>query len=327
MLLDMKRLIYIPLLAVAMTTAAQNTATREIGREIEHGNPEIVTKDSVRRITFYKPYEVILKEGDNSVSITVKGLKGNQDYRYTYETGIYPGSGTQTTERVSDFDFFNWDILRRPEERRTKKPLPNPRKGFFYDGLKYLMLGWANTAKDVTGMSVSPRFCSDLTINVFQWGYASYSRKKRVGWSVSASLDWSYYSLRSTDNRFVRTNDATLLQTFPVEWSSASSAFRYNTFTLPVRLNLRLDECRLYAGPALDFNFNGRIRDKYNVAGDSKKDRTPDVRLEPISFHVEGGLRWKDFGIYCKWNPCKVLKGGASPDIQTISFGFILGNI
>ena len=208
MLLDMKRLIYIPLLAVAMTTAAQNTATRLIGREIEHGNPEIVTKDSVRRITFYKPYEVILKEGDNSVSITVKGLKGNQDYRYTYETGIYPGSGTQTTERVSDFDFFNWDILRRPEERRTKKPLPNPRKGFFYDGLKYLMLGWANTAKDVTGMSVSPRFCSDLTINVFQWGYASYSRKKRVGWSVSASLDWTRRFL-SSGHRPVRPSATT----------------------------------------------------------------------------------------------------------------------
>ena len=49
------------------------------------------------------------------------------------------------------------------------------------------------------------------------------------------------------------------------------------------------------------------------------------VNQQKVTLDLMGGLQFYEIGLYVKYNPCNVLKGGNLPKFRSFSVGFSVG--
>jgi len=81
----------------------------------------------------------------------------------------------------------------------------------------------------------------------------------------------------------------------------------------------------LRVGPIVNFNTGSRIKTKYWDEGDHKhKSKVKFGNQRLVTYELMGMLKIHNFGIYVKYNPCRLIDKAYGPDFNTWSVGFVL---
>ena len=82
-------------------------------------------------------------------------------------------------------------------------------------------------------------------------------------------------------------------------------------------------------GPELAINgghnkHSRTLKTCYSLDGERFKEKTNDIRINPVSINFVAGIRFRAFGIYARYSPCDVLDTNYGPKFQSFSVGLSL---
>jgi len=266
------------------------------------------------RVNYPKEVEVI--RTDSLQVINISGSADDPDFKYSSSISISPDTKVSVVQHKLDlFDLDIFNASKRYERSNSGKMLRS-------EVPDYVEIGFYDGMNEGDGVSINPRFLSELTFRMVSASFYPF----RKGLSLSAGLDLGYKSVRiSGDNKFTKDGDNVILTPFDSRYTRQMSAIRYNYVGVPVLLSYDAKSVfRIFAGAGIDYNFNGRIRDKYRLDGQKIKDKTSNVQLERLTWYYTAGMAFEGFGVYCKYSPCNVLAGGTGPEFQTWSVGLYI---
>ena len=81
----------------------------------------------------------------------------------------------------------------------------------------------------------------------------------------------------------------------------------------------------VYAGAVINFNVYGSMLTRYRQDEKEIKVCEQGVNQRKVSLDLMAGVQFYDIGLYVKYNPCNVLKGGNLPEFRSFSIGFCVG--
>ena len=100
------------------------------------------------------------------------------------------------------------------------------------------------------------------------------------------------------------------------------------TFPLIYDLNLR-HGWHFVVGPELAVNCGHNshtrtIKTRYSLDGVKYKDKTTDLRINPVTVNLVASVRFHFIGLYLRYSPCNVLDTNFGPKFQSFSVGLSL---
>ena len=100
------------------------------------------------------------------------------------------------------------------------------------------------------------------------------------------------------------------------------------TFPLMYDLNVK-HEWHFVVGPELAVNgghnsHTRTIKTRYSLDGEKYKEKTTDLRINPVTINFVASVRFHFIGLYVRYSPCNVLDTNYGPKFQSLSAGFAL---
>lgn len=100
------------------------------------------------------------------------------------------------------------------------------------------------------------------------------------------------------------------------------------TFPLMYDLNVKHD-WHFVVGPELAVNgghnsHTRTIKTRYSLDGEKYKEKTTDLRINPVTINFVASVRFHFIGLYVRYSPCNVLDTNYGPKFQSLSAGFTL---
>jgi len=265
-----------------------------------------------------KPSQVVIVKTDNAQTISVFGSEDDPEFVFKSSVGVDESSNVSVVQ--NRLDFLHTDLFGVLSPRNSSKEPKKPTK-LHFDEFDYLMGGFTCGMNESDGIVISPRFLSDITLNLESVSfYPCYK-----GFAITAGLDLGYRSVRMAgDNCFAKVGDNVVLASYDPAATRKMSALRYFTIETPVMLSLNARGFRIMAGIEGSYNFAGRIRTKYRLDGSKQKTREKDLQLNKLTYSYLGIVKYDWLGVYFRYTPCNVLAKGSGPDLQTYSVGIVL---
>lgn len=276
--------------------------------------------------------EVTVITSPDSQTISLKGSANDPTFRYESTVLITPESSVSVRE--GRLDLFNWDVLDKVRNRNNeddgpcesstpdKVPVYNPRPVNTYS-LGYLGTGFTMPYEGPAGFEFAAKPFSEIYLNVFGVDFRFLQRHV----VLSTGLDVGYRAFRSADEGMLAIESGSIIhQPASHAQEIKFSSLRSNYLSVPAVLTINLiprKHIGFFGGAAMDFNFNGRIKNKYYQDNQKFKKKYENVRLETLTWDYIAGLRMGDLGIYGKYSPCPFLSEGQAPAFKTWSVGVI----
>ncbi|MDO4510872.1 MAG: hypothetical protein Q4B68_03520 [Bacteroidales bacterium] len=144
--------------------------------------------------------------------------------------------------------------------------------------------------------------------------------------SVGVGLDWKNYKLASSQ-RFVVGDGGVSVQPYPAGAKPCKSRLKVFALELPVIIRQRIgSRVDLFAGEITNFNVHSSIVSKWESAeGTVEEATTKGIHTAPVTFDLIAGVAYRKVGAYLRYSPCRVIKEGYGPKINTLSVGLVLG--
>ena len=291
--------IIISILAMAATNAVQ----------------AVETADSVATYTVVEvlnPHKIIITESsDGGMGVEVRGSGLNRKFRYNYSAEQKKAAAD--TDDDYTIPFFSSLSGKKNQEKNL------PRVDWFTSlGMHYgftLMSG----AGDVSNMgnSVELGFLYPVSLSVV------FPQSWRI--TTGMGFGWKNYRLNS-DRRFVKADDGTLaLAAYDPDTYSHLSRLKIFYLDVPVIAKKEWGGLSVYAGAVINFNVYGSMLTRYRQDEKEIKVCEQGVNQRKVSLDLMAGVQFYDIGLYVKYNPCNVLKGGNLPEFRSFSIGFCVG--
>ena len=284
---------------MAATTAAQAAETADS-----------VATDTV--VEVLNPHKIIITESsDGRMGLEVRGSGLNRKFRYNYT------AEQKNAAAESDDDYTIPFFSSLSGKKNNEKKLP--RVDWFTSlGMHYgftLMSG----ASDVSNMgnSVELGVLYPVSLSVV------FPQSWRI--TTGMGFGWKNYRLNS-DRRFVKTDDGTLaVAAYDPDTYSHLSRLKIFYLDVPVIAKKEWGDLSVYAGAVINFNVYGSMLTRYRHDEKEIKVCEHGVNQQKVTLDLMGGLQFYEIGLYVKYNPCNVLKGGNLPKFRSFSVGFSVG--
>ena len=282
--------------------------------------------------------EVVVITSKDSQTISLRGSANDSTFRYESSVSITPESSVSVRE--DRLDLFNWDILDKvrnkdrqeeidpydlAEDVRSSVPVyTKPRIVNTYS-MGHFGAGFALTHDGPTGFEFAAQPFSEIYLNAFGVDFRLLQRHV----IITTGLDVGYRAYRSADEGMLSIHSDKVVR-LPAEQGQnvKFSSLRSNYLSVPAILTINLRPRRhigFFGGAAMDFNFNGRIKNKYTQDNPDVPMKYTEVRLEPTTWNYTAGVRFENIGVYAKYSPCPFLLEGTGPAFKTYSVGITLG--
>ena len=265
-----------------------------------------------------KVEDVTVITSQNEQTIILKGSAEDADFNYRSSVRITPESSISISE--NHFDLFNLDVLKPVEKRAEKRSESHV---FQVEALEYFGLGVSMTHDVAEGLDFTSRPFSELFVSL-----VNLDIRPGLGPVVlSTGIDLGYHSYRLGSDMFSKPEKDLLVVPVPDEWSLKKSVLRSNYLSVPWKIRFEFGPKRslaVFGGPELDFNFGGRIKNKYTMDGGRFKKKDKDIALEPWTWGIMAGVSIYGWDLYFRYSPCNVIQNGRGPAFQTYSFGILI---
>lgn len=276
--------------------------------------------------------EVTIITSKDSQTVSLKGSANDSTFRYESSVSITPESTVSVRE--DRLDLFNWDILDKVRNKEKEelddeeaianaRALAKPRPVNSYTFGRFAA-GFAMPYNDPEGFGFSSRPFSDITLNIF--GVDLRMLKKHV--IFTTGLDLGFRSFCSADEGMLAVESGSIVHLPAVAGQNVKfSAIRSTFLSVPGIVTINFSprhHIGIFGGAAMDFNFNGRIKNKYFQDNEKYKKKYNNLKVEPLTWDYIAGIRMGDFGIYGKYSPCRFFQEGQGPAFNTWSVGVTL---
>ena len=280
--------------------------------------------------------EVTIITSANSQTISLKGSANDSTFRYESSVSITPDSNVSVRE--GRLDLFSWDILDKvrnkdrqeeidpyelAEEVSNSVPVRSKPRTVNTYSTGYFGAGFALTHDGPEGFQFASKPFSEIYLNAF--GVDFRFLQKHV--ILTTGLDVGYRSYRSADEGMLALESGLVVHQPASEGQNVKfSSLRSNFLSVPAILTVNLSprhHIGFFGGAAMDFNFNGRIKNKYYQNNEKYKKKYENLKLEPFTWDYIAGFRMGDLSIYGKYSPCPFLLEGQAPAFRTWSIGIL----
>lgn len=275
--------------------------------------------------------EVTIITSANSQTISLKGSANDSTFRYESSVGITPESSVSVRE--GRLDLFSWDILDKVRSKERQEEAGSYDSSTDNSKPKYSIVntyslgsfaaGFALPHDGPEGFGFETRPFSEIIVNAF--GVDIRMLQKHL--VLSTGLDVGFRAFRSADEGMLALESGTIVHQPAAGGQDIKfSSIRSNFLSVPAILAINFSprhHIGVFGGAAMDFNFNGRIKNKYFQDNEKFKKKYGNVKLEPLTWDYIAGLRMGDVSIYGKYSPCPFLLDGQAPAFKTWSLGVI----
>ena len=280
--------------------------------------------------------EVIVITSKDSQTISLKGSANDSTFRYESSVSITPESSVSVRE--GRLDLFSWDILDKvrnkdreeeidpydlAEDVRSSVPVRTKPRTINTYSLGYLGAGFALPYDGPTGFEFAAKPFSEIYLNAFGVDFRLLQRHV----IITTGLDVGWRAFRSADEGMLALESDKVVH-LPAEQGQnvKFSSIRSNFLSVPAIMTLNISprhHIGIFGGAAMDFNFNGRIKNKYFQNNEKYKKKYENLQLETFTWDYIAGLRLGDLSIYGKYSPCPFLPEGQAPAFKTWSLGIL----
>ena len=280
--------------------------------------------------------EVVVITSKDSQTISLRGSANDSTFRYESSVSITPDSNVSVRE--GRLDLFSWDILDKVRNKdkqeendsydlatEVSNSVPSyskPRTVNTYS-MGHFGVGFALSHDGPEGFEFASKPFSEIYLNAF--GADFRFLKRHV--ILTTGLDVGYRAYRSADPGMLVLESGSVVHQPDTEGKHVKfSSLRSNYLSVPAILTINLSPRRhigFFGGAAMDFNFNGRIKNKYFQNNEKYKKKYENVKLEPFTWDYIAGFRMGDMSIYGKYSPCPFLVEGEVPAFKTWSIGIL----
>ena len=280
--------------------------------------------------------EVVVITSKDSQTISLRGSANDSTFRYESSVSITPESSVSVRE--DRLDLFNWDILDKvrnkdrqeeidpydlAEDVRSSVPVSTKPRIVNTYSMGHFGAGFALTHDGPTGFEFAAQPFSEIYLNAFGVDFRLLQRHV----IITTGLDVGYRTYRSADEGMLAIESGSVVRLPAASGQSVKfSSLRSNYLSVPAIITLNISPRRhigFFGGAAMDFNFNGRIKNKYFQNNEKYKKKYENVKLEPFTWDYIAGFRMGDMSIYGKYSPCPFLMEGEVPAFKTWSIGIV----
>ena len=144
--------------------------------------------------------------------------------------------------------------------------------------------------------------------------------------SVGLGLDWKNYKLGSAE-RFSVDESGVKVLPYPAGATPRKSRLKVFALELPVIIRQRIGRyVDVFAGEITNFNVHSSVVTVYDSPeGKVEESTSKGIHQAPVTFDVIAGVNYRKVGAYVRYSPCRVIKDGYGPKINTLSVGLVLG--
>ena len=157
-----------------------------------------------------------------------------------------------------------------------------------------------------------------------------YNFNRRNSLELAMGFLWRNY--RMTHQYRFQQDAAEVLGVVPYPAGAVPKFSRLHIFqmTFPLMYDLNLKHgWHFVVGPELAVNCGHNshtrtIKTRYSLDGEKYKDKTTDLRINPVTVNLVASVRFHFIGLYLRYSPCNVLDTNFGPKFQSLSAGFTL---
>lgn len=260
-----------------------------------------------------RPHKVVITEkNDGGIIVDVKGSDNLDKFSYTYSNEYRNSNTDSIADKIESRLPF---LFSRKDDNSTKVKV----RWFEHMGL-YIGFNSMTGLPDGTGkMSESVEFGLLCPISMA----VSFPHRFRI--ITGLGFGWKNYKL-STPNAFVL-DDAGNVVIGGYDDGAYYRLSRLKQFNLdiPVLLKKSFGKFSVVAGTVVNFNLHGSILSRYRIDNVEQKVVNSGINHRKVTADLWGAVAFSDMGIYVKYTPVSVLKGGQSPDFKAFTVGFVFG--
>ncbi|MBO4641883.1 MAG: hypothetical protein J5661_03350 [Bacteroidaceae bacterium] len=211
-------------------------------------------------------------------------------------------------------------------------PLSKHRRGYHEVSLTMsgVGIGFVNSIGGKAPMDIS--MGRSLEINWTEALGLRYNFNRFNSLEVAFGFLWRNYRM-THQYRFLQDN-AAVVTIAPYPDGAVPKFSRLHIFqvTLPLMYSHYLNiapDWNFCIGPELAINgghhkHTHTLKTCYSIDGEKFKDKTTDIRINPLSINLVAGIRFRAIGIYARYSPCDVLDTNYGPKFQSFSVGLSL---
>ena len=157
-----------------------------------------------------------------------------------------------------------------------------------------------------------------------------YNFNRRNSLELAMGFLWRNY--RMTHQYRFQQDAAEVLGVVPYPAGAVPKFSRLHIFqmTFPLMYDLNLKHgWHFVVGPELAVNggcnsHTRTIKTRYSIDGEKYKEKTTDLRINPVSVNLIASIRFHFIGLYVRYSPCDVIDHNYGPKFQSLSAGFTL---
>lgn len=184
--------------------------------------------------------------------------------------------------------------------------------------------GWIGSLGTPAGMNPSMWHSHEYT-----WHMIGGLRISRNYHSLNVGLGMRFRDIETKGPEHFWKNEEGRIEMRPYEVESRRHSSRIDLFNLqiPVTYGLKFGHRRrwfLEAGPVVNFNTGASIKTEYTIGSRDYSVKTRGIHQNPITVDLFGAIGFREFGLYVRYAPMKVLRSSAALDFSTISTGIML---
>jgi|GEM_PF-6739203 len=147
-----------------------------------------------------------------------------------------------------------------------------------------------------------------------------------VDFVAGIGVERKAYRFKDDNLRYATMSDVIGFDYFPSGASPKYSSLRVYNCNFSAGFNFRFgDGISLAIIPELNLNIGCRIKNKYKLDGDMKKETIKKIdAVRPVTYDIKAMVTFSDterWGVYVKYSPVDVLKEDHGPEFQSLSLG------
>ena len=240
------------------------------------------------------------------------------------------GNGELQTATRSRGELFGEDTDRYPGGFDFSIPLGKKHhsKGSTDLFMSGLGIGFVSAVGQKAPMDVT--MGRSLEINWTEAIGLRYNFNRRNSLELAMGFLWRNY--RMTHQYRFQQDAAEVLNVVPYPAGAVPKFSRLHIFQMTFPLmydhNLKHD-WHFVVGPELAVNCGHNkhtrtIKTRYSIDGEKYKEKTTDLRINPVTVNLVASVRFHFIGLYMRYSPCNVLDTNYGPKFQSLSAGITL---
>lgn len=269
-------------------------------------------------IVIESPDRVTISNDSCGYHITVKGRKGNPDYKYETTRSFAKDDDVEVKREVD----FTVPFSRYWEDKRNgrRKTSFSPHWSGFGIGSCNVVNTKSGGLNGAEGVTVNTNKSFEL---FFNFTTASYDLGSGFGVFTGTGLNWRNFRM-DNEYRFVKTDNKISLETYPEGAKVQFSRLKMFSITVPFMVEWQVhgySSLFINAGPVFNINTYGSILTRYKLDGEKVKTKNKSVHQSPLTVDFMAQIGFGSFGVYMKYSPCKLIQKGYGPDMNPFTCG------